>query len=440
MSRLDCIVRGASVVTPEEMSVLDLGIAEGRIVALSPGIRESAEEEIIAAGNLLVPGMIDAHVHFNEPGRTTWEGFATGSAAAAAGGVTTVFDMPLNSTPATLTPEDFDAKHRCAAERSLVRTRLWGGLVPGNLHHLAPLRDRGVVGFKAFMSSSGIEDFPRADTATLRAGMKVIAGLGGMCLAVHAEDEALTARLAAEYRRKGRQDFRAFAASRPIEAEMVAIREILELAGETGCPLHIVHVSAAESVALILQAKARGMDVTVETCPHYLALTLDDMEHLGALAKCAPPLRRLADRESLWGCVIGGEIDTIGSDHSPCPPELKTGRSFADAWGGISGVQHALPFTYSEGLARGAAPLLLARLLSETPARRFHLESGLGRVRIGAPADLCLLRPGQGRRIELDGLRDRHRHSPYVGRQLAWTVRRTWINGRTVFDADEPWR
>ena len=265
--------------------------------------------------------------------------------------------------------------------------------------------------------------------------MKLIAGLPGMCLAVHAEDEAMTARLAAATRASGRLDARAFAESRPVEAELLAIREVLDLAGETRCPLHIVHVSCAEGVALIQEAKALGVDVTAETCPHYLALTVDDQDRLGALAKCAPPLRDTTQQAALWRCVSRGEVHTIGSDHSPCPPEMKAGRSFSDAWGGISGVQHALPLIYSEGMARGVDAVRLASMLSAEPARRFRLEPGIGQLRLGSPADLCWLAPGSGAGIRREELLDRHRHSPYVGRRLAWAVRHTWIAGRTVFEA-----
>ena len=435
MSAWACVIRGARVLTPEGLQAFEVGIAGGVIVAMAPSLQGTAREELEGLGCLLVPGMIDAHVHFNEPGRTEWEGFATGSMAAAAGGVTTVFDMPLNSTPATVTVEALELKRRCCEQNSRIRTRLWGGLVPGNLDQLAPLAERGVVGFKAFMSNSGIEEFSRSDTATLRAGMRIIAGLPGMCLAVHAEDEALTANLGEQARRTGRTDPRGFAESRPIEAELRAIREVLDLAGETGCPLHVVHVSCAEGIALIQTAKRAGVDVTVETCPHYFLLTTEDLERLGALVKCAPPLRDAATQAALWACVERGEVDTVGSDHSPCPASMKSGRPFVEAWGGISGVQHSLPLIYSAGLSRGIDPVRLAAMLSATPARRFHLDPGAGQIRIGAPADLCLLRPGRGAVIRREELLDRHRQSPYVGRGLDWVVQRTWVGGSAVFDA-----
>lgn len=433
MSQLDLIIRSAHVVTPQGIQALDLGMANGLIAELSPEISGSAREELAFEGALLVPGMIDAHVHFNEPGRTDWEGFDTGSAAAAAGGVTTVFDMPLNSSPATVTPEAFREKQACAAARCIVKCRLWGGLIPGFLDQLEPLHACGVVGFKAFMSNSGIDEFPRSDNETLRRGMKIIARLPGMCLAVHAEDEAMTAHLAAEAAQVGRLDPASFVASRPIEAELTAIREVLELADETGCPLHIVHVSCPEGVALIANARRKGVDVTVETCPHYLNLTVEDLDRLGALAKCAPPLRSADVRDRLWQSIARGEVDTIGSDHSPCPPELKAGRPFMEAWGGISGIQHALPLTYSEGLHRGIPAERLAAVLSANPARRFHLGPDSGVIQIGAAADLCLLVPGAGHAIHKSSLKDRHQHSPYVGLTPAWRVHRTWVDGKNVF-------
>jgi allantoinase len=433
--QIEVIIREATVVTPAGPHRLDVGLAAGRIVVIAAQINDHAPTEIVAPAGLLVPGMIDAHVHFNEPGRTSWEGFATGSAAAAAGGVTTVFDMPLNSTPATLDPAAFAAKQARAVAHSRIKTRLWGGLVPSNLDQLAALHACGVVGFKAFMSDSGIDDFVRSDLATLRAGMRIIAGLPGMCLAVHAEDEAITTRLSAEARAENRGTPRDFAASRPIAAELKAIRDVLKLASETGCPLHIVHVSCAEGLALITAAKIAGVNVTAETCPHYLTLTVDDLESLGALAKCAPPLRSVAERDALWGSLGRGELDTIGSDHSPCPPEMKGGRSFAEAWGGISGVQHALPLVYSEGQKRGIPLERLADLLSAASARRFPLPSDHGQIIEGAPADLCLLTPSDGSPITRASLRDRHRHSPYVGLTPAWAVRQTWVDGRTVFDS-----
>jgi allantoinase len=315
---------------------------------------------------------------------------------------------------------------------SAISFRLWGGLVPGNLDQLAALHECGVIGFKAFMSNSGIDEFERSDPATLKAGMRIVAGLPGMVVAVHAEDETLTAQLGEKARAEGRTDARAFAASRPIEAEVKAIRLALELAGETRCPLHVVHVSSAEGLAEITRAKQKGVKVTAETCPHYLVLTADAMERAGPLAKCAPPLRTGADQERLWAALKRGEVDTIGSDHSPCPPAMKATPTFAGAWGGISGVQHALPLVYGAAEARGVPFDTVASWLSTRPAEVFNLGSAFGKIEVGARADLCWLSRSPGALITQEELLYRHPQSPYVGLPLTWQVKQTWVRGKRV--------
>jgi allantoinase len=407
MPDFDLFIRGAHPL-PE------IGIADGRIVAFSGG---SAREEIDATGWLVLPGVVDAHVHFNDPGRADWEGWATGSHAALAGGVTTVCDMPLNSTPPVVTVAAFDAKRAAAEARSACDFALWGGLVPGHLDDLEPLAARGVIAFKAFMSHSGIDDFPKADLATLRSGMLRAAALN-LPVAVHAEfDRALPLGTGTSVR--------AYLDSRPIESECEAIGAALDLAGETGCALHVVHVSSGRGVALIAAARARGLDVTCETCPHYLVMTGEDMERLGATAKCAPPMRDAENRESLWTALRAGEIQTIGSDHSPAPWSMKTDPDFFQVWGGISGVQHLLPLLLDAGLE----PELCAALIAHNPARRFRLR-GKGDLAIGADADLALVDFGQPRAITAAELLYRHAHSPYVGRKMRARVRRTILRGK----------
>ncbi|MDD5140217.1 MAG: allantoinase AllB [Verrucomicrobiales bacterium] len=422
MPDFDLLIRGAQPF-PE------IGIADGKIASFSGG---SSREDIDATGLHVFPGVIDSHVHFNEPGRTDWEGIETGARALAAGGGTLFFDMPLNAYPPTCDAESFDLKLAAAQKKSITDFAFWGGLVPGNLDKLEELSARGVIGFKAFMANSGIEDFSCVNDATLREGMKRAAKLK-LPVAVHAESETLTSKLAREKIAAGKTSIRDYLDSRPVAAELDAIRRAIGLAGETGCALHVVHVSSGEGVALIAAAKKSGVDVSCETCPHYLVLTEDDMEKLGAVAKCAPPLRPASVQESLWRQLLAGNITTIGSDHSPSPPELKTDQSFFKVWGGISGVQHTLPLLLTEGrVNRGAALSLITDLLSASVARRFKIPNK-GQIAFGFDADFALVDLNQTFTVAKDGLFYRHRQSPYVGRALTGRVVQTILRGQTVF-------
>ena len=353
--------------------------------------RLAGKEEIDARGLHVFPGVIDAHLHFNEPGRADWEGFETGSRALAAGGGTLCFDMPLNAHPPTIDAASFKLKLAVAQTKSLTDFAFWGGLVPANLDHLDELAQCGVVGFKAFMSSSGIDDFCSVDDHTLREGMKRAARLG-LPVAVHAESETLARRLTQERLGQGRTSIRDFLESRPLEAELDAIRRAVDLAGETGCALQVVHVSCGAGIELIAGARRRGVNVTGETCPHYLTLTEEDMMRLGATAKCAPPLRSDAQRQELWRQLLAGNVSNVGSDHSPSPPEVKQGADFFKVWGGISGVQHTLPLLLTGLATEGERGLALAAgLLSSRVAARFKLPAAKGRIAPGADADLVLV-------------------------------------------------
>jgi allantoinase len=417
MSDFDLLVR-----TDEQ----DLGITDGKIVAVRETLSGTAKSEIDARGLTIFPGVIDAHVHFNEPGRTDWEGFATGSHAAAAGGTTTVFEMPLNAHPPTTNRESFEMKRAAAEASSLVDFGLWGGLVPGNLSDLEALRDCGVVGLKAFMCNSGIGDFPFADEKTLRAGMKRAAELN-LLVAVHAESEAMTSALTGAARAAGKKDVRDFLESRPIAAELEAIRLAIDLAAETGCRLHIVHVSCGGGVALVAEARSRGVDVTCETCPHYLVLTESDMERLGAVAKCAPPLRASDDQKQLRERLP--DITTIGSDHSPAPPEMKQQDNFFDVWGGISGCQHLLTLLIDAEIPRDE----IRRLTSGDVAARFRIRSK-GTIALGQDADFTLVEFNAQEVITAESLHYRHQQSPYVGRTLHSRVRRAFLRGQMIFE------
>jgi allantoinase len=392
----DVLIRGAD---------RDIAIADGVIAGFEAG---PARAEIDARALAVLPGVIDAHVHFNEPGRTGWEGWATGTRALAAGGATACVEMPLNAHPPTIDGPAFDAKAAAARASAIVDFALWGGLVPGNLDRLEELAERGVVGFKAFMCDSGIADFPAVDEDALAAGMARAAALG-LPVAVHAEDPGTL-------RAPTGTGWREFVASRPVEAELRAIETAIELARETGCSLHVVHVSSARGVDLVAQS-----DATCETCPHYLTLTEDDLETFGTRAKCAPPLRTAAERDALWERI--GDLAFIASDHSPCPPDMKAG-DFSAAWGGIAGCQTLLPLLLDAGM-----PLAdVGRLTSTGPAARLRLPKG--GIAPGADADLVL--------VDLDDrhapeLHDRHRLSPFAGRPLRGRVVRTLVRGTTVF-------
>jgi allantoinase len=431
VTRYDVIVRGGTVVSPSGLLLADVAIDGGTIVAIGPELEGGGHEEIDARGLHVLSAAIDVHVHFNEPGRTDWEGWATGSAAAAVGGTTTVVEMPLNAHPPTLDGPAFDAKRAAAEASSIVDFALWGGLTPHNLNHLEELAAQGVIGFKAFMSNSGIEDFRAADDATLFEGMQRAASLA-LPVAVHAENDTITASLAARALAEGRIGMRDYLASRPVIAEVEAVGRALLFAEATGCALHVVHVSTGRGLALIAEARQRGVDVTAETCPHYLLFDEDDVQALGALAKCAPPLRPRGEVEALWSALASGDVQIVASDHSPAPPEMKRGEDFFRVWGGISGCQSLLTALISAGHVERGLPLsLLVSVLADAPARRFQL-AGKGRLAPGYDADLALIDLKDRHTLSDGDLRYRHQHSPFAGRTFSGRVRRTIRRGHTV--------
>ncbi len=430
MPDIDLIIRGGTLITSDGEQSADLAVGDGKILSIAAG--GVAREEIDASGLHIFPGVIDSHVHFNEPGRADWEGIETGSRALAAGGGTTFFDMPLNAHPPTCDARSFDEKLIALEEKSVTDFALWGGLVPSNLDKLERLAARGVVGFKAFMSNSGIEDFESVDNDTLREGMKRCAQLGKL-VAVHAESDAITARLAAKALAENKITVRDYLDSRPIYAELEAIQRAVQFAGETKCSLHIVHVSSGAGVALIASARNQGADVTCETCPHYLVMTEDDVEKIGALAKCAPPLRTKSAQDVLWRYLEAGYVNTIGSDHSPSPPDLKRNYNFFKVWGGISGVQHTLPLLITEGhINRRLALESIANLLSTNVAARFKIPRK-GKIAPGFDADFALVDLKQQFTVAKEDLFYRHPQSPYVGRTLSGRVVRTILRGKTIF-------
>jgi allantoinase len=427
----DCIVRGGVLVQPSGIVRADLAIEGGRIVEIGPELPGGAEE-IDARGLTVFPGVIDDHLHFNEPGRAEWEGAASGSAALAAGGGTAFFDMPLNSTPCTVNRAAFEEKQAALERASVTDFALWGGLVPGNLGELAPLAECGAIGFKAFLSDSGLPEFPRSDDLTLYEGMREAARLG-LPVAVHAESEEITSRLTQRARQAGRLTARDYLASRPIVAEVEAIHRAALLAREAGCKLHVVHISSAQGVIAALEARALGTDIAIETCAHYLFFTEEDLFRLGAIAKCAPPLRDRDEREKLWAHVLYGSVDVVASDHSPAPPAMKTGDDFFAIWGGIAGVQSTLAVLLEAGHFERAVSLeRIAELTAGYPARRFYLRNK-GGIAAGNDADLTLVDLNREYVVDTAGLFQKHRLSPYAGSRFRGAIRRTMLRGTTIF-------
>jgi allantoinase len=425
---IDVIVRGGTLVSPDGLRQADLGIRDGRILEVAPDLT-GGRHEIDARGLFVLPGVIDVHLHFNEPGRTDWEGGATGSRALAAGGGTLFFDMPLNSTPCTVNAREFDRKRAALEGSSITDFGLWGGLVPGSVGEMAEMAARGVVGFKAFMCNSGLLEFPRADDVTLFDGLREAARLG-LPVAVHAESEELTRGLA---ERITARTARAFLDSRPVLAEVDAIQRALLLASEAKAMLHIVHVSSGRGVAMAAEARARGVDVSIETCPHYLFFTEDDVERLGAVAKCAPPLRSPGEQHALWDELLRGHIDIVASDHSPATPAMKDG-DFVAAWGGIAGVQSTLAVLLEKGCHERALPLeRVTALLAAEPARRFRI-AGKGSLLVGQDADVTLIDVNDRFTLVAADLHQRHRMSPYLGASFLGRVQRTIRRGETIYE------
>jgi allantoinase len=428
----DLIINNGLVVRPEGSSRMNIGITNG-VIAVISNEALTGREVIDAMGLVVMPGAVDLHVHFSEPGRTHWEGWWHGSRTAAAGGVTTVIEMPLNAIPATTTLEALQLKLEAAKEQSFVDFALWGGLVDDNLEHLPALATSGVIGFKAFMVDIKDESFQFVPEDVLRAGMLEIAARGHF-LAVHAEDSAMAWAQTEVLQNAGRIDRRAWLEARSPEVELAAIRTALRLARETNCPLHIVHTSIPEGVDEISQARASGQIVTVETCAHYLTFTDQDFDRLGPIAKCAPPLRDRDRLEGLWGRILDGTIDCITSDHSPCPSEDKArgDEDIWQAWGGITGIQSLVSSVLTEGRKRGLSLERAAELLATNPAKIAGLWPRKGEIRVGADADLTLVNLEHNWMLEPEMLYSKHQHSPYVGLEFSVWIERVFLRGNAV--------
>ncbi|PFG30726.1 allantoinase AllB [Paramicrobacterium agarici] len=430
--RYDLVVRGR-VLTAEGEAPREIGVTDGRIVRVeASGAGLDAERIVdLADDELLLPGLVDSHVHVNEPGRTEWEGFASATRAAAAGGVTTIVDMPLNSIPPTVNVDALDIKREVAGPQAHIDVGFWGGAVPGNTADLRPLHDEGVFGFKCFLLPSGVDEFPPLPLDEIEQDMREIAAFDSL-LIVHAEDPQ-TIETAPQTFGPG---YSGFLASRPRDAENTGIAAVIERARRTGARAHILHLSSSDALPMIAEAKRDGVRLTVETCPHYLSLAAEEIPDGATAYKCCPPIREQANCDLLWHGLLDGTIDCIVSDHSPSTAELKSTGDFGTAWGGVSSLQLGLSLIWSEARERGIPLERVVEWMSSAPANLVGLQRK-GRVEVGADADFAVFAPEEEFTVEAASLRHKNPVSPYDGKTLTGVVRRTVLRGLEV-DGETP--
>jgi allantoinase len=429
------IIRSKRVVLSDGVYSASVHIADGKIAQIGKWNDVDARAELTDAGDAVVmPGIVDAHVHVNEPGRTEWEGFKTATRAAAAGGVTTIVDMPLNSIPPTTTLAGFEEKLTAARGKCSVDVAFWGGVVPGNTNELAPLIERGVRGFKCFLIHSGVDEFPHVGEDDLRIAMPEIARLNSVLL-VHAEvagpiDAAATSLLDRDPR-----TYDTFLRSRPRSAENEAIAMMIRLCRETGARVHIVHLSSSDALPMLRAAKDEGLPVTAETCPHYLTFAAEEIADGATHFKCCPPVRERENREKLWEALRDGTIDMVVSDHSPCTPALKLQKSgdFMDAWGGISALQFGLPVMWTNLKSRGYDLTDLTRLMSAQTAKLAGLDKSKGKLAAGYDADIVIWDPEARFTVVPKIIQHRHKLTPYSGMELYGVVEKTFVCGEKVY-------
>ncbi|WP_327294398.1 MULTISPECIES: allantoinase AllB [unclassified Streptomyces] len=424
MSTTELVLRSTRVITPQGTRAASVAVAGGKIAAVLPYDAEVPEGARLTdfGDDVLLPGLVDTHVHVNDPGRTEWEGFWTATRAAAAGGITTLLDMPLNSLPPTTTAANLRTKQDVARSKAHIDVGFWGGAIPSNVKDLRPLYDAGVFGFKCFLSPSGVEEFPELDQEELARSMAEIAGFGGL-LIVHAEDPH---QLADAPQRSGPQ-YADFLASRPRAAENAAIEGLIALARRLDARIHVLHLSSSDALPLIAAAKREGVRVTVESCPHFLTLTAEEVPDGATEFKCCPPIREAANQDALWQGLADGTIDCIVSDHSPCTTDLKT-PDFADAWGGISSLQLGLPAIWTAARERGHSLDDVVRWMSTAPAALAGL-SGKGAIEAGRDADFAVLAPDDTFTVDPAELYHRNQVTAYAGKTLYGVVRSTWLRG-----------
>ncbi|MFJ7271646.1 allantoinase AllB [Streptomyces sp. NPDC099050] len=430
---VELVLRSTRVITPEGTRAASVAVAGGKIAAVLP-----YEADVPAGARLedfgddvLLPGLVDTHVHVNDPGRTEWEGFWTATRAAAAGGITTLLDMPLNSLPPTTTTANLVVKQDVARAKAHVDVGFWGGALPDNVKDLRPLHDAGVFGFKCFLSPSGVDEFPLLDQEQLAASLAEITGFGGL-LIVHAEDPH---HLESAPQNPGPK-YADFLASRPQDAENTAIQNLIDQAKRLNARVHVLHLSSASALPLIAAAKAEGVQITVESCPHFLTLTAEEVPDGATEFKCCPPIRESANQDILWDALADGTIDCIVSDHSPSTADLKTG-DFATAWGGISSLQLGLPAIWTEAKKRGRTLEDVVRWMSAAPAALAGLASK-GAIEAGRDADFAVLAPEETFTVDPAELHHRNQVTAYAGKTLHGVVKSTWLRGAQIADHGTP--
>lgn len=430
MSEFELLVRARKAITANGQGPQWVGISAGRITGLGPYDTAPDAPRVVDLDEdvVLLPGLVDTHVHVNEPGRTEWEGFASATRAAAAGGVTTIVDMPLNSVPATVTPGALEVKRRIAAPQAYIDVGFWGGAIPGNLSELKGLHEAGVFGFKCFLLPSGVPEFPPLTPAQLPDYLRELARFDALMI-VHAEDEDIIDRAPQP---RGRS-YDSFLTSRPAEAENVAIANVIAAARSTGARVHILHLSSAAALPMIRAARRDGVRLTVETCPHYLVFAAEDVPDGDTQYKCCPPIRDADNRDLLWQALADGDIDYIVSDHSPCTPELKQLDlgDFDTAWGGIASLQIALPAVWTQARRRGFTLEQVVGWMARRPAEVAGLP-GKGQLALGYDADLCVFAPDEQFVVDPAQLHHKNHITPYAGQELTGVVRSTWLRGREL--------
>lgn len=432
----DVIIRGRSVVLPDAIAPASIHISDGEIIRVGPYEDPTGDCDLIdvSGSAVVMPGLVDTHVHVNEPGRTEWEGFYTATRAAAAGGTTTLIDMPLNSIPATTTVAGFHTKLKAAEDKCHVDVGFWGGVVPGNRNELEGLFGAGVVGFKCFLVPSGVDEFPHVTEQDLRLAMPELTRLGAL-LIVHAE----LPHESEDVNGKDPTRYDTFLSSRPCADENKAIELMIRLSREFGTRVHIVHLSSAEALPMLREARASGVKISAETCPHYLHFASESIDAACTEFKCCPPIRDLDNREQLWHGLVDGTIETVVSDHSPCPAEMKLREQgdFMQAWGGISSLQLRLPIVWTEARRRGLSILDLSKWLCYEPARLVNLDRRKGSIAIGKHADLVIWDPELEFTVEPEMLHHRNKLTPYDGETFSGVVQKTFLRGQKIYDSGE---